>query len=39
VLVNLGGANGQELLAFADKIRRDIKDRYAIELEIEPTVV
>jgi UDP-N-acetylmuramate dehydrogenase len=39
VLINRGGATGAELLAFAAKIIADIKKRYGIVLEIEPTVI
>lgn len=39
VLVNLGGANGDELLSLAWDIERDIRERYAINLEIEPRVL
>lgn len=39
VLVNHGGADGGELLALADDIRRDIRSRYDVELEIEPVVI
>jgi len=38
VLVNYGGANGSELLQLAHRIQRDIKDRFNIWLEIEPTI-
>lgn len=39
VLVNRGHASGAELLALATKIAADVKMRYGVELEIEPTVV
>lgn len=39
VLVNRGGASGADLLAFAAKIIADVKMRYGIVLEIEPTVI
>ena len=39
VLVNRGQASGTELLAFAAKIVADVKMRYGVELEIEPTVI
>jgi len=39
VLVNRGGATGAQLLVFAQKIATDIKHRYGIDLEIEPTVI
>lgn len=38
VLVNHGGASGSEVLALAEKIRADIRQRFAVELEIEPNV-
>jgi UDP-N-acetylmuramate dehydrogenase len=39
VLLNRGAASGAELLAFANKIRSGIQQRYGIDLEIEPTVI
>lgn len=39
VLVNYGGASGQQILGLAQRIQADIKQRFAIELEIEPNVV
>lgn len=39
VLVNHGGADGKELLAFAEAIRRDIEARYGVMLELEPVLV
>ncbi len=39
VLVNRGGATGRDVLDLADAIRRDVAERYAIELEPEPLVV
>jgi len=38
VLVNYGDASGSELLQLARRIQRDIKDRFNIWLEIEPTI-
>jgi len=38
VLVNYGGASGSELLQLARRIQRDIKDRFNVPLEIEPTI-
>jgi len=38
VLVNYGGASGSELLQLAGRIQRDIKDRFNVWLEIEPTI-
>lgn len=39
VLVNRGQASGVGLLAFAAKIVADVRMRYGVELEIEPTVI
>jgi UDP-N-acetylmuramate dehydrogenase len=39
VLVNRGGATGEELLSFAQKIAADVSQHYGVELEIEPAVV
>jgi UDP-N-acetylmuramate dehydrogenase len=39
VLVNCGGATGEELLSFAYKIAADVGQHYGVELEIEPAVV
>jgi len=39
VLVNRGGATGEELLSFAQKIIADISQHYGVELEIEPALV
>ena len=38
VLVNLGGGNGAELLELAAELCDAVKQRFAIELEIEPRV-
>ena len=38
VLVNNGLADGQQVLNIARKIQSDIKQRYAVELDIEPSV-
>jgi len=38
VLVNYGGASGDDILELANRIRNDISKRYGIELEIEPRV-
>ena len=39
ILVNQGGASGEEVLAWAQTIQRDINDKYGIDLVIEPSVV
>ncbi len=39
VLVNLGTENGSDFLAFAQKIRTDLLDRYGVSLELEPVVI
>ncbi len=38
VLVNHGGGNGQQIAILANEIQRDIKQRYQINLEREPTL-
>jgi len=39
VLVNLGGATGEELLAFADEIAADVRQRFGVDLEMEPVIL
>lgn len=39
VLVNYGGATGQQILALAQRIQRDIAQRFAVALEMEPNVL
>ncbi len=39
VLVNYGAASGQQILELAAQIQADIRQRYALELEIEPNVI
>lgn len=39
VLVNHGGARSGDVLALAEAVRRDVRERYGLELEIEPVVV
>ena len=39
VLVNYGGATGEELLQLADAIQADIQDRFGVVLEIEPRII
>lgn len=38
VLVNYGKASGLELLALAGRIQTDIRERFGVELEIEPVI-
>jgi UDP-N-acetylmuramate dehydrogenase len=39
VLVNFGAATAPELLGLAEDIRRDVRARYGVELELEPRVL
>lgn len=39
VLVNYGGATGQQLLGLAQRIQADVLARYGVSLEIEPNVL
>lgn len=39
VLVNYGSATGSQLLALAQRIQVDIKQRFAVDLEIEPNLL
>ena len=39
VLVNYGAASGQQILELAAQIQADIRQRYALELEVEPNVI
>lgn len=39
VLVNKGLERGEDLLAFAAQIQRDVVDNYDVELELEPSVL
>ncbi|MGD9662054.1 MAG: UDP-N-acetylmuramate dehydrogenase [Porticoccaceae bacterium] len=39
VLVHLGGGCGGELLDFAERIARDVKTKFAVDLEMEPVVI
>jgi UDP-N-acetylmuramate dehydrogenase len=39
VLVNFGGATAPDLLGLAEAIRRDVRERYGVELELEPRVL
>lgn len=38
VLVNHGGATGEEVLRLAERIRRSVRERYGVDLELEPRV-
>lgn len=38
VLVHHGGADGAAVLAFVDSVRRDIAERFGVQLELEPRV-
>ncbi len=39
VLINLGGATAAEVLQLAEAIRKDVADRYGVDLEIEPRII
>ena len=39
VLVNRGGASGQDILQLAERIREDVALRFGVKLEIEPVVI
>jgi len=39
VLVNLGGATGQQILELASRIESDVESRFGVKLEPEPTVI
>jgi len=39
VLVNAGGATGEEVMALARAIQRDVRERFGVELEPEPVMV
>lgn len=39
VLCNTGGATGQDVLALSEDIRRDVADRFGVDLELEPQVM
>ena len=38
VLVNYGGASGAQIQALAERIREDIRQRFGVELEMEPNL-
>ena len=39
VLVNYGGASGEQVLALAEEIRRDVKQKFGVELDFEAIVI
>lgn len=39
VLINYDGANSKEILAFAESIKRDIKEKFAVDLDMEPSLI
>ncbi|MDE2119436.1 MAG: UDP-N-acetylmuramate dehydrogenase [Betaproteobacteria bacterium] len=39
VLVNRGGATGEQVLSLAESVRASVRERFGIELEYEPVVV
>ena len=39
VIVNYGGATGQEVLQFADSIRQSVRDKFKVDLEFEVNVI
>ena len=39
ILVNLGGATGEDVLRVAEDIRSDVEYRFGLRLELEPVVV
>jgi UDP-N-acetylmuramate dehydrogenase len=39
VLINKGGASGQEILQLAERIKEDVALRFGVALEIEPVVI
>ena len=39
VLINQGGASGQDILRLAERIREDVALRFGVALEIEPVVI
>ena len=38
MLVNYGGASGAQIQALAERIREDIRQRFGVELEMEPNL-
>ena len=39
VLINLGAASGSDLLALGEQIRRSVRQRFGVDLELEPSVL
>lgn len=39
VLVNFGGASGQEIITFAEEIRAEVRNKFGIELEFEVNII
>ena len=39
VLVNLGGADGREIVALADAVRASVRDRFGVELRPEVNII
>ena len=39
VLVNFGGGTGEQLLTLAEDIRQSVKDKFDVNLRIEPNVM
>jgi UDP-N-acetylmuramate dehydrogenase len=39
VLVNYGGATGEQVLALAEEIRCDVKQKFGVELDFEAIVI
>ncbi|GAB2904323.1 UDP-N-acetylmuramate dehydrogenase [Uliginosibacterium flavum] len=39
VMVNHGGASGQDVLRLAAAVRRDVNDRFGVSLEMEPVLI
>ncbi|MBS1209916.1 MAG: murB [Proteobacteria bacterium] len=39
VMVNLGGASGQDVLRLSAAVRRDVNERFGVSLEMEPALI
>lgn len=39
VLVNHGGGSGRDVLELAERIRRDVRETFGVDLEVEPRIV